>query len=180
MAVLSVILTSCNSATNSLADKPGAKPMSIILTSSAFKNGETIPEKYTYNGGNISPELSWDSIPEGTKSFALIADDPDAPRGTWVHWVIYNLPAGSKELQEHVSKAESMQNGSKQGINDFGKTGYDGPCPPPGSPHHYYFKLYALDCKLGLKSNAKKSDLVDAMKGHILGQGEIIGKYGSK
>ena len=172
-------LSSCQSARQTNATKPGAKKMEIKLTSPAFKEGEIIPKKYTCDGDDISPPLAWEAVPNGAKSLALIADDPDAPKGTWVHWVIFNLPATAKELPEHLSISE-MLNGAKQGMNDFGKIGYGGPCPPAGNPHRYFFKLYALDSALHLKPNAKKEDLVNAMEGHILGQGQLMGKYARK
>ena len=117
------------------------------------------------------------NAPEGSKSFALIADDPDAPRGTWVHWVLYDLPADVRELSAAIGREESLQNGAKQGKNDFGKIGYGGPCPPSGSAHRYYFKLYALDQMTGLQSKATKQQLLDAMKGHVLAEAQLIGTY---
>jgi Raf kinase inhibitor-like YbhB/YbcL family protein len=116
--------------------------------------------------------------PVGTKSFALIVDDPDAPAGTWVHWVLFNLPAGTHELAQGVEKKEQLENGALQGRNDFPKIGWNGPCPPPGKPHRYFFKLYALDTVLDLKAGASKADVERAMKGHVLGQGELMGKFG--
>ena len=148
------------------------------LKSSAFQNGATIPRKYTCDADDISPPLSWSNAPSAAKTFALIVDDPDAPGGTWVHWVIYDLPANSKELSEAVGKTETLANGAKQGLNDFRKVGYGGPCPPPGKPHRYRFKLYALDAPAHLKPRATKQQLLDDMKGHVLGEAEIIGSYG--
>ena len=152
--------------------------MAFQITTSAFSSGGTIPKNYTCDGPDLSPPLSWKDAPAGTQTFALIADDPDAPSGTWVHWVIYNLPSSAKELREGVQKAEKLPDGTAQGRNDFRKVGYGGPCPPPGKPHRYFFKLYALDAKLTLKSGATKSDLESAIKGHILAQAELMGKYG--
>jgi len=143
------------------------------LTSTAFQEGTTIPKQYTGDGKDVSPPLHWSGAPAGTKSFALIADDPDAPRGTWVHWVVWNLPADQHELAEGKLPA-----GVRQGKNDFGKTSYGGPSPPPGKPHRYFFKLYALDTTLDLADGASKQQLEQAMKGHILGSGELMGKYG--
>lgn len=151
--------------------------MAFQLQSSAFKAGSEIPQKFTCQGGDVSPALSWSGAPAGTKSLALIADDPDAPAGTWVHWVLYDLPPDTTQLPENVPKTEKVPGGGTQGINDFKKTGYGGPCPPPGNAHRYFFKLYALDSSLNLKPGASKADLEEAMKGHTLAQAELIGTY---
>lgn len=150
--------------------------MEIKVTSSAFEEGSLIPEKYTCDGQNISPPLVWTSVPEATKTLALICDDPDAPLGTWVHWVLFNLPASISQLPEDVPPDKELENGAKQGKNSFRKIGYGGPCPPR-SKHRYYFKLYALDTELNLKAGVKKKKLLKAMEGHILGQGQIMGRY---
>jgi Raf kinase inhibitor-like YbhB/YbcL family protein len=152
--------------------------MSLQISSTAFSAGETIPKKFTCDGPDVSPRLAWTEPPANTQSFALIMDDPDAPAGTWVHWVLYGLPAATKELPEGVAKQEQLSSGARQGRNDFGKIGYGGPCPPPGKPHRYFFKLYALDTKLSLKAGATKAGVEHAMKGHILAQAELIGRYG--
>jgi len=151
--------------------------MAFKLTSSAFKQNDRIAKEYTCEGSDISVPLSWEGAPAGTKSFALIADDPDAPRGTWVHWVFYDIPADVRELSSGIAPEESLQNGAKQGKNDFGKTGYGGPCPPGGSAHHYHFRLYALDQMTGLKSRATKQQVLGAMKGHVLAETQLIGTY---
>ena len=151
--------------------------MAFQLQSSAFKPGAEIPQKFTCQGSDISPALSWSGAPAGTKSFALIADDPDAPAGTWVHWVIYDLPSSATQLAESVTKTEKTQGGGTQGTNDFKKVGYGGPCPPPGNAHRYFFKLYALDTALNLKPGASKADLEKAMKGHTLAHAELVGTY---
>jgi len=151
--------------------------MAFELTSSAFKQNGAIPKEYSCDGSDISIPLSWNKPPEGTKSLAVIADDPDAPRGTWVHWVLYDIPAEVRELPEGIGPQESLQDGTKQGRNDFGKVGYGGPCPPSGPAHHYYFKLYALDQLTGLKSKATKQQLLDAIKGHVLAETQLIGTY---
>lgn len=156
----------------------GEKEMALNLSSKSFAAGETIPRQFTCDGEDQSPELHWTAPPAGTKTFALIADDPDAPVGTWVHWVLFNLPANATSLPENVPRRDSLENGAVQGQNDFGRIGYGGPCPPPGKPHRYFFKLYALDSGVNLKSNATKSDLERAKKGHILAQGELMGRYG--
>jgi len=150
--------------------------MEIKITSSAFADGGLIPSTYTCDGADISPPLQWDVAPEGTESIALICDDPDAPMGTWVHWVLFNLPAQTKELAENVSPDETLPNGARQGISDFGRIGYGGPCPPSGT-HRYFFKIYALDMALDLQPGANKRQLLKTMEGHILGQGQLIGKY---
>ena len=152
--------------------------MSFQMASRAFSVGGTIPKKFTCEGQDVSPQLSWKEAPAATQAFALIMDDPDAPVGTWVHWVLYNLPGNTKELPEGVEKQEQLANGASHGRNDFRKIGYGGPCPPPGTPHRYFFKLYALDTKLNLKPGATKQDLEGAMRGHILGQTELMGRYG--
>ncbi len=151
--------------------------MGIELFSPAFKEGELIPRKYTCDGPNLSPPLQWQNVPAGTKSLALICDDPDAPAGTWVHWVIFNLPPHLSGLPENVPPQKELPDGSLQGKNDFGQIGYGGPCPPYGI-HRYFFKIYALDIKLDLKSGATKSQLLSFMEGHILSQGQLMGRYG--
>ena len=147
------------------------------IKSSAFKAQEKIPTKYTCDGADVSPPLSWTDVPEKTQSLALISDDPDAPVGTWVHWVLYDLPAETRELSEGMAKKDALENGAKQGLTDFKRVGYGGPCPPPGPAHRYFFKLYALDAKLGLEPRATKKDVEKAMKGHILAQAELVGLY---
>lgn len=146
------------------------------LQSSAFEAGGAIPKQYTCQGQDISPPLSWNAVPEKTQSLALICDDPDAPMGVWVHWVFYNLPADTRELPEYVPPQKTLANGAKQGINDFRKIGYGGPCPPSGE-HRYFFKLFALDAKLNLDAGIKKADLLKAMEGHILAESKLLGKY---
>jgi len=146
------------------------------ITSSVFDNNKQIPSKYTCNGENINPPLAFSDVPESAKSLALISDDPDAPMGTWVHWVAYNIPPSEKGFQENMPKDKKLPNGTLQGITDFKRIGYGGPCPPSGT-HRYFFKLYALDTKLNLDSGVSKKDLLKAMEGHILAQGELMGKY---
>jgi hypothetical protein len=154
--------------------------MPLQLTSAAFTQGSPIPVKYTCEGQDVSPPLRWRDAPEGARSFALIADDPDAPAGTWVHWVLYNLPASAAELPEGVPASESIAGGGQQGRNDFGRLGYGGPCPPRGGPHRYFFKLYALDAELNLPARAAKQDVERAMRGHILAEGQLMGTYKRK
>jgi len=148
------------------------------LESKVFREGQAIPKEYTGDGKDISPPLAWTGTPPGAKSLALICDDPDAPRAEpWVHWVIYDLPGDRHELPQAVPGSESLPNGAKQGRNDFGNIGYGGPSPPAGKPHRYYFKLYALDALSGLKEGASKKQLEQAMKGHVLAQGQLMGTY---
>jgi len=152
--------------------------MAFLLTSAALKDGATIPGKYTCDGVDVSPPLAWSGAPAGTRGLALIADDPDAPGGTWVHWVLYNLPAEVSELPENIAKVESLDlGGARQGRNDFRRPGYGGPCPPPGPAHRYFFKLYALDTRLELKAGAQKKDVEAAMEGHVLGSAQLMGTY---
>ena len=151
--------------------------MTIPLTSPAFVEGEFIPAKHTCDGEDVSPPLNWTGVPGGAKSLALICDDPDAPMGAWVHWVIFGLPPTVAELAENVPTTETLANGERQGMNDFKLIGYGGPCPPAGRPHRYFFKLYALDAEIPLKARATKKDLLRAMEGHVLGEGHLMGKY---
>ena len=151
--------------------------MALEIESSAFKAGEFIPKKYSCQGEDVSPPLNWSGAPEGTRSFLLIRDDPDAPMGTWVHWLVYDIPVGTTSLPENVSKAPTLENGAKQGNTSFGRVGYGGPCPPPSKPHRYFFKLYALDSTLGLRPGIKKEELLKAMEGHILAETQLMGLY---
>ncbi|MFA6923175.1 MAG: YbhB/YbcL family Raf kinase inhibitor-like protein [Bacteroidales bacterium] len=153
--------------------------MKIVLKSNGFNDGEMMPAKFSCDGENVSPPLSWDSVPEKAKTFAIICDDPDAPMKTWVHWVIFNIPSNVKELKEGMKKDAVLGNKIIQGTTDFGKSGYGGPCPPGGT-HRYFFKIYALDCEMNLKAATTKEQLLKAMEGHILAQGELIGKYKRK
>ena len=151
------------------------------IKSNAFRPEEKIPERYTCRGEDISPDISWENVPDKARTFALIMDDPDAPGGTWVHWVVYNIPAATRSLPVHVSTADKLENGAIQGITSFRKIGYGGPCPPVGhGPHRYYFKLYALDTRLELEPGASKEDLLKAMDGHILDQSELMGRFERK
>ena len=152
--------------------------MAFELKSQSFSQRGTIPQKYTCDGPDVSPPLNWTDVPEGTKAFALIADDPDAPMKTWVHWVLYNLPGDVTELPEGVPASNTIPHGASQGTNDFRKIGYGGPCPPPGKPHHYSFKLYALADKVNLPPGATKGQLLNVIEGHILGQAQLMGMYG--
>jgi hypothetical protein len=155
----------------------GGKPMPFALTTTAFQPGGDIPRKYTCQGADVSPALAWTDAPAGAQSFALLVDDPDAPVGTWVHWVVYDLPATARGLPEGVPKTPELPGGGRQGANDFGKLGYGGPCPPPGNAHRYFFKLYALKAPLNLQPGATKKDVVQAMQGQVLGEVQLVGKY---
>lgn len=172
--------TACSNSDKPALSEDRTAPVTIKITSPSFAEGQPIPSKYTCDGENISPPLNWDEVPEAAKSFALICDDPDAPGGTWVHWVLYDLPATVRSLGEGVETTEAVLHGSKQGINDFKRIGYGGPCPPAGALHRYYFTLYALDGELHLKAGATKSEVETAMKGHILSQGKLMGTYKRK
>ncbi len=162
------------------------KKSTLRMESPSFNKGQAIPDKYTCAGANVSPAIHWKGAPPKTKTFALICEDPDAPMQTWVHWVIFNIPVTTNdptyafELTEGYPRTETQTNGIVQGTNDFKKIGYDGPCPPAGSPHRYYFELYALDSSLPLGAGAMKSQVMGAMKGHILDQTQIMGTYGKK
>ncbi len=157
----------------------GAKGMTFELTSFAFRTGERIPSKYTCDGADVSPLLQWSIAPPGTESIALICDDPDAPVGTWDHWVIYSLPVSTTGLREAVAPDAERPDGSKQGKNSWGRLGYGGPCPPSGT-HRYFFKLYALDAMLELPAGATSKQLVAAMEGHIVAKAELMGLYSRK
>jgi len=174
------ISVTCQSETaEKTAKSKGKDKMGFTLTSTAFVHGGNIPSQYTCDGVDISPQLAWFGVPDSTKSFALICDDPDAPVGNWVHWVLYNIPSEAREIKEKISNDAKLPNGAQHGFNDFRKFGYGGPCPPGGT-HRYFFKLYALDTMLYLTGKVTKQNLLDAMKGHILGQAELMGKYSRK
>ena len=155
----------------------GGEAMAFEIKSSAFSEGQMIEKKYTCDGADLSVPLEWTDPPAGTKSLALISDDPDAPVGTWVHWVLYNIPPETRRLSEGVPKQETLPDGTRQGMNDFRRIGYGGPCPPPGVPHRYYFKLYALGQKTGLQPRATKAQLLEAIKAHTLAETQLMGKY---
>jgi Raf kinase inhibitor-like YbhB/YbcL family protein len=151
--------------------------MAFELTSTAFEPGGSIPRRHTCDGEDLSPALAWKEAPAATKSFALVCDDPDAPAGTWVHWVLYGVPATVRALPEGVKPTPALEDGSRQGRNDFRKIGYGGPCPPRGAAHRYFFKLYAVDRSVDLAPGATKAELLKAIDGHTLGQAELIGRY---
>jgi Raf kinase inhibitor-like YbhB/YbcL family protein len=149
----------------------------LSVTSAAFRHGDSIPKRHTCDGEDVSPELSWRGVPDGTETFALIMDDPDAPRGVFTHWVYYNMPGLLRALPEDIEKTERPDPGGTQGINDFGNVGYNGPCPPPGPAHRYHLIMYAVDQVLKPPLGATKRELRAAMKGHVLAQGELVGLY---
>ena len=150
--------------------------MELDIRSSAFGEGELIPIKYTCDGGDVSPPLSWAQLPNETKSIVLICDDPDAPMGTWVHWVLFGLSPDTMELPEGVSNEKEVLGGAKHGLNDFRKYCYGGPCPPGGT-HRYFFKLYMVDTQVDLNAGATKNEVLSAIKGHILAAGQLMGRY---
>ena len=151
--------------------------MPFSLSSNAFKDGERIPAEYTCDGINSSPPLKWGEPPAASVSFALIVDDPDAPAGTFTHWVLFNIPAGIRRLDPGVPNHERLENGALQGKTDFGTVGYGGPCPPRGPVHHYRFTFYALDRALDLKPGVSKTQLLESMKSRILQQCQLTGLY---
>lgn len=172
-----IFLTSCKKTDKNFSKTAkGDTDMDIKITSSEFTEGGFIPSKYTCDGSDISPPLSWKNLPAKTKSIAIICDDPDAPRETFVHWVLYNLPADKDGLDENFPDEETLEDGTRQGVTSFGKTGYGGPCPPSGT-HRYFFKIYALDTVLDTVVLADKDHLLKLMEGHLLAKGQLMGKY---
>jgi Raf kinase inhibitor-like YbhB/YbcL family protein len=174
LRALSFVLTTLCGAAVACA---GEAPHALTLSSPAFKSGAAIPAQCSCDGADQSPALSWRGAPAGAQRFALIVDDPDAPAGTWVHWVVYDLPADTAELPAGVAKDATLPNGAAQGVNDFHRVGYNGPCPPPGKAHRYVFTLYALDGPTGLQPRATKADVLRAITGHVLAHGELRGTY---
>ncbi|MDP2729595.1 MAG: YbhB/YbcL family Raf kinase inhibitor-like protein [Dehalococcoidales bacterium] len=172
-AVCLAILTACAPPETAPALKEGK----MKITSPAFQEGAAIPSRYSCDGEDISPALSWSGAPEGTRYFALVMDDPDAPGGIFTHWIIFNIPADSRGLAEAVATEPQLASGARQGRNDFGKLGYGGPCPPRGALHRYHFTLYALDQPLNLTAGVTRKQALDAMRGHTLAQTELIGTF---
>ena len=160
-------------------DGPSEEEVTMNLTSSAFTDGGTIPVKHTCDGDDVSPALRWSDPPERTKSFALACTDPDAPAKTWVHWVLFNIPPETRELPEAVHAA-NLPKGASEGVSDFGRPGYGGPCPPRGPAHRYYFRVYSLDTTLALRAGARLPDLSRAMEGHVLAEAVLMGRYGRR
>lgn len=157
----------------------GKTMATITVTSTAFKQGELIPGRFTCDGENVSPPLAWSGVPDGAVALAVMVDDPDAPRGIWTHWILYNLPPNTTELTEGIPKKEELPNGARQGTNDSKHTGYDGPCPPSGT-HRYFFHVYALDQKLAPVKGMMRQQFLEAIKGHVLVEGELMGRYARK
>jgi Raf kinase inhibitor-like YbhB/YbcL family protein len=175
----SILLVSCSSksAAHKRAAAEKGATMGFALKSPQWNAGDAIPQQFTCDGRDFSPALEWDGAPEGTKSFSLVTEDPDAPGGTFIHWVLYDLPADVRALPENLPKQKELPDGTRQGRNGFGRIGYGGPCPPPGPAHRYFFRLYALDKKLDLGAGASRAELDRAMKGHVLAQVELMGRY---
>ena len=175
-ALLAGLLTACNTgypATNGVN-------MKIQIHSTAFAEGQPIPGRHAYDQKDISPDLQWSGVPSMARSLALICDDPDAPNGTWVHWVLYDLAPSMTGVPEDLPKTPTLDNGGKQGMNDYKKFVYGVPCPPPGKPHRYFFRLYALDARPDLKPGITKQELLKAMEGHVMAEGVLMGTYQRK
>lgn len=177
LTLLSVILLTVGACAPQASTPVKEIEQALSLSSTAFKEGDQIPVRYTGDGQDTSPPLEWSKPPPGTQTFALIVDDPDAPRGVFTHWVLFNLPADTRQLPEGIPTQDRLENGARQGKNDFGKTGYGGPYPPPGTAHRYRFTLYALDKPLDLLAGASQKQVLDAMKGVILAQGQLTATY---
>jgi Raf kinase inhibitor-like YbhB/YbcL family protein len=173
LCLVTMLLAGCGAG----EQPPEEKGKTLSITSPAFQEGDKMPDKYTSQGEDISPPLAWSEPPEGTQSFVLIMDDPDAPGGTFTHWVIFNIPSNSRGLSEGVPTEDQLSDGTIQGKNDFDRIGYRGPSPPPGRAHRYKFTLYALEQSLDLKAGASKNQILDAIQEHILAQGELTGIY---
>jgi Raf kinase inhibitor-like YbhB/YbcL family protein len=156
----------------------GGEGGALRVASDAFEDGKPIPKEFTCDGPDRSPPLHWDGVPERSKALALVVDDPDAPSGNWNHWLIYNMPPATRALGAGVPTNPALGDGSRQGTNDFGKIGYRGPCPPPGSKHRYVFKLYALSAPLELEPGAKRDAVLKAVKEKALAEAEVVGRYG--
>lgn len=153
---------------------------SLSLTSTAFKDGDAIPSQFTCDGADRSPALAWSGAPKNTAAYAIIVEDPDAPGGTFIHWVLYDIPATARSLPEGIAKGDTVASlgSARQGRTGFkGVPGYGGPCPPRGPAHHYHFRLFALDKVLGIPAGASRDDVVSAMRGHELARGELVGTY---
>ncbi len=179
LIVIISLTLSCDKNKSEISDNQEVAMHKINISSNSFKNNERIPAKYTCQGDETSPPLHWDNIPKNTKSIAIICDDPDAPAGTWIHWIIFNIPPKMNELTENFPHESIMDNGIKQGLNSSNFVGYQGPCPPSGE-HRYFFKIYALDIILDIGYNIHKEDLLSVIETHILGYGEMIGLYEKK
>jgi len=175
--LLLAALTACGGTREPAARPKEETAARLALTSAAFQEGGDIPGRHTCDGLDLSPPLSWSAPPDGIQSLALICDDPDAPVGTWVHWLLYDLPPDTTALAEGIPAGEEPAGGGRQGRNSWGNVGYGGPCPPPGPAHRYFFTLYALDARLDLSAGATQKELLKAMDGHILAEGQLMGRY---
>jgi hypothetical protein len=181
LVLLVIFASGCTTESNQTSNQTDNQSGSFQITSSAFMQGGQIPQKYTADGENISPPLSWTSAPQNTKSFTITCEDPDATAtggGAFFHWIVFDIPGNVTQLAEGITNQRTLDNGAKQGTNDLGTIGYSGPSPPSGT-HRYAFKIYALDTMLNLEPGATKQQVNDAMQGHILGQAQITGKYGT-
>jgi Raf kinase inhibitor-like YbhB/YbcL family protein len=176
MACAQPAAATCQGQVNEDMEKMTYCQLNVI--SPAFKDNEWIPVRYTADGDDMSPPLRWSDIPEGVVEYALIADDPDAPRGTFTHWVIYGIPGSYDHLDDGVTQVSELDNGAMQGKNSAGGIGYMGPSPPKGKPHRYIFTVYALDAKLDLPAGITKDELKKAIQGHIISEGKLTGLYG--
>ncbi len=177
LAVLMVFSVNASACTEEATTPQKEVELTLTLSSAAFKEGDEIPVKYTCDGQDISPPLAWVEPPHKTQAIALTVDDPDAPGGVFTHWVLFNIPVHVRQLEEGIPVQEQLENGALQGKNDFGKIGYGGPCPPRGVEHRYRFTIYALDNPLDSKAGASKKQILNAMEGYILAQGQLIGTY---
>ena len=173
-AAAAVALVGCKSASLSPSPPPGKSPQSVGVTSPAFSASSPIPAGNTCDGAEQSPGLSWTAMPDGVQSIAIIVDDPDAPQGTFTHWIVWNIAPDARTIGEG---GNGGLGGGVSGTNDFGKTGYGGPCPPKGQLHHYHFKVYGLDAKVDLRPSDKRADLDKALSGHVLAQGDLVGTF---
>lgn len=178
IAVLAIFSSTFTACTGQSPVSPAGRSTTLSISSRAFTEGDKIPVKYTHDGQDISPPLTWSEPPPQTQVFALIVDDPDAPGGVFTHWILFNIPASTRRLAEGVDAEDRLENGALQGKNDFGRIGYNGPSPPGGTTHRYRFTVYALDKILDLNSGASRKQLVNAMSGHILAEGRLTGVYG--
>jgi Raf kinase inhibitor-like YbhB/YbcL family protein len=179
LLLITLVASSTERVHAAIAQSPAQKTpeAKFQLTSTSFVADSAIPTQYTCDGSDVSPALAWTEPPAGTQSFALVVDDPDAPKKTVIHWLLYDLPPATRALPEGVPTKPKLPDDSRQGKNDHGKIGYGGPCPPPGAAHHYFFKLYALDYRTELKPKAKAAEVEAAIKGHILAQAELIARF---
>ena len=179
MALMLVVASCGPKAVEEEEEEEQPEEIELQITSTAFQDGETIPTRYSCDGQDISPALSWSGVPEGTQSFTLILDDPDAPGGTFTHWVIFNIPADTTALEEVIPTSRQLASGALQGRNSFGDISYGGPCPPYGPAHHYHFILYALDQTLDISAGASKAQVLNTIEGHVLDEAQIVGLYQS-